>query len=1128
MGRCIAMKKWKWLILMALALFSCTREEEVPEQKPSASQVSVEGQKLKVNFSITGPEYVSRTKVLDNGGDLQHLYLAVFGSSGYLKEYVEADIVRESTMERVVKKKVGAQEIEVTYSIPVYEYTAELTISESPRRIHFLGNGPASLPFGYDTAVMPLQMSQLIDPIAGDSKAKAYWQILDMPNGIRAMQNEDDYYIDADGDVYGSDDFDGFVLSPEQAPLFSNIALIRNWAKIMLYAAEDSNFTPKSLAAINTPARGTVAPYSAQTGFIRNYESLGFDDLKTMKYPANLPLSTQFDASMPTVAEFQATSFVEGGRVAGATTKQKIDTDTEDPGSAIYLYERPAPSEKMPPTYVIIYGHYRNPDEGPDPNRPGMMLHEGDYFYKVDLMETLQTALGDYESSYYPVYRNFKYQIQVRKILSMGQSTPEAAAASAGSADVSADITTGSLSDISDGVGRLHITPWMAQTFIDEHNADNPVRELHVFFSQNTDGTPDFTDWSVQMQLLPPADGGPDIIYRVPDPDNPGQNLPYVGAPDENGWRPITFCTVAPGRTIRSQTIRITGYHTLGRIYRDVVISVQPIQPMWVKCEEKKLNAVRGTPQAVTIGIPEGLTKSMFPLEFTIEAQDLTLSPDNSKPNNNLPVVNGKSISTDEAYAGKPSFQYIRTFTWEEYRNAPMTTTLDERTWRTLTCYFQTNCSMNATTVWVKNKYFDLSSDSFTNYDLRSIHSQAITSPVPQEADAVIPFRFSVEPMDGEGHFPQLTLRVRGMINGSNQGLSRTDDLDVYTFTPTTVVNTLSFITTTIDGDISLEISAPGYNTVKIVPFRFNKGVTEPRSYGMLDGIIDGDIYSNVAFGRVSSGRVKTSTAVKNHNLIFGYFDDPDCINAEITVSEIVGLNKVNPSSYPYKPTGPKSALGAPNYHEIRFNTMNAAQYIDQPVSLQLSAVGYVTETFTYKRIKRGRTLRVEMDGNYMKNGFVNNSYFERYNDYGHVKIVVEALDGAPEPWTATSNPLGLVLGKDKTTGEVLGGRYRLTFHTGDYPANSPAQYKNQRLQFCRFQIEPDYLPVSVTPQYGTYFPYPASNNHYNWSAYYEGEYEEYEGDLTPGRFSKYIEFEAGTDHPIIISHFRVRPYGEF
>ena len=219
------MRRNKWTILLGvvlLALVSCIREEAPQVRAPQ----SVEGKKVKVEFSIAGAAADPSTKGLDNGGDIARMYVAVFGSSGFLKEYAQATLL-DDTGEITYNTDSGE------HTAKLYTFSVNLTITDSPRKVHFLGNGPASLPFGYDTAVMPIQMSRLNDQHQGE---KAYWQMIDLPEGIQAKRDAQGNFIDKDGDRYLDNDgnanpaFDGFILDPGQAHYFREIPLIRNWA----------------------------------------------------------------------------------------------------------------------------------------------------------------------------------------------------------------------------------------------------------------------------------------------------------------------------------------------------------------------------------------------------------------------------------------------------------------------------------------------------------------------------------------------------------------------------------------------------------------------------------------------------------------------------------------------------------------------------------------------------------------------------------------------------------------------------------------------------------------------------------------------------------------------------------
>ena len=1150
------MRRNKWTILLGvvlLALVSCIREEAPQVRAPQ----SVEGKKVKVEFSIAGAAADPSTKGLDNGGDIARMYVAVFGSSGFLKEYAQATLL-DDTGEITYNTDSGE------HTAKLYTFSVDLTITDSPRKVHFLGNGPASLPFGYDTAVMPIQMSRLNDQHQGE---KAYWQMIDLPEGIQAKRDAQGNFIDKDGDRYLDNDgnanpaFDGFILDPGQAHYFREIPLIRNWAKIVLYTQEGSHFTPISFSVINYPSRGAVAPYSGKTGFIRNYQDMDFTILQGMGYTANLPAGTEFDDSKPSADAFKAdpATFVDGGRVAAALqSKAQVDNGEDTEGHAVYLYERPVPSEKIPPTYVIVYGHYSYPSHGNPGDAdydPGDPSHEGDYFYKVDLMETFRNEeSGEWESNYYPIYRNFKYQICITKILSMGYADPASAAASAGSADVSADISTGHIADISDGVARLHLT-WMTKSYNTQVTETNPETTLKVYFA-TTSGVPIGTDENpaVTAKLLPPSDGGPDIVFPAGESVDPNDPDNFLIGKDEDGdgWRPIVFRTAAPGRTIRSQTLRITGNHNEGRLYRDVVITVLPTQEMRVACEYPVLHALKGEEQTVNISIPEGLTKNLFPIEFEIEAQDLTLTPDTNKDENNLPVVIAASISDDAGYAGKPSYHFTRTLTWDQYKAAPIVRTADggDKTWRKIPCYFKTNCAVNATKVWVKSTYFEKTSASFINYGFGLIHDGRISVPVPAEAGGEsIPFEFQVE-TDEHGEYPELTLRLTCLTNDSskNTGVTRGDDVDSYLFTPTASKNTLYFFSTTNDGEFQLEISAPGYNTVVVRPYRFNKGITT-RSYGLLDGVCtplnggSGTFWSNMAYGRAQFAKQDGNTS--DRGLLFGYYDDPDCLpgTTKITLKDLdgniissdgskntSGVKASTPSSYPCTPDA-KDASVNQFYHELQLKTVKRKED-PIPITLVLSSPGYVTETFTYQRLTGKTRLHT---GHFTASNYdtatkilkpANNN-----SDLDSFHLVFTPLDGAPDPLKHSS---GLYLGQDNGGNVVPGSRYELKVISGILDISGiEGNSKNQYFFGAFFKFVEGHEPASCehADGCGTWFQYPGSNGWYEWLAYDDAE-SEYAKAKTPisspeANPVKTMVVTVG-DTPICISNFTYKAFSQY
>lgn len=625
-----------WIGLVFLVL-SCV--PELPVQPVPVDEPYPEGATVTVRFSVTGGGSMPGTKALGENPELDSLYLAVFGSSGYLKEYVKATIDHKPTY-------LDAD--------TMLRFHATLTLSDKERSVHFIGNGPSTLDFGYDTDILP----QLLSAGGGQS----FWQMKKNVL-IEGVKQQDGSYLPTDA----------------TNAQFAGIPLIRNFSKIVLVNEEDSNFTPDSFAVFSVPAKGSVVPFH-DGKFVENYQDFGFSEL-AQQYPGNLPDSTDF-------------MWDAGG----------WDTLRVEKGQAVYLYERPVPTDQIPPTYVIIHGIYNNPEDqnSEHNNKP--------YYYKIDLMQ---------DGEYYPILRNFKYQIKINKILSIGHTSPQAAAASAGSADVSADITTSHLSDISDGEARLVVQPWMSQTF-NKRQVNNNL--LHVkFFSRALSSDPDMSFDAVKCEIRP-VDGQDDII------ESASIGYPVQASGTEKGWRTVTFTTAepgVPGTAPRTQALRIIGTYKTANdevrtLYRDVLITLQPLQQFQLSVEspdDTGAGVPRDTAKTVrlVIGIPTGLAESMFPLSLTIEPEDMSLTPDNQVSNNNLPVSAGTSISDHADYAGKRAFQFIRTLTYDEYLALPQSLDLDGEPIRTVTCHFKTTRKDNATTIWVANDYFSKARVAYAN-----------------------------------------------------------------------------------------------------------------------------------------------------------------------------------------------------------------------------------------------------------------------------------------------------------------------------------------------------------------------------------------------------------------------------
>ena len=638
-------------IFTALLTFSCVREE-VPQENPANRPfVDYEGQEVMVYFGVETPE--PQTKALGENPEIHSLHVAVFGSSGYLKEYKLAEPVNDTYVSREgVANKQG-------FRVP-------LSITSSKIRVHIIANGPSSMDFDYESNVMA--------KLASTGGESAYWQRILLDHGIYADQEAPGYYaipptltLDPDFDL----DTDGTTHKMALIPL------IRNYAKVTVVALPkaESNFTVDSFAIVNVPSEGSIAPYNKTNGeFIMNYEDYPTLDALKAIYPGNLPAGSTIDKTYPSETDFT-------NRTHGVVAA----------GGAVYMYERPVPVSDA--TVLIVKGTYTDPDTGTD--YPG--------YYKIDLMEG---------SEYLPILRNFRYQINIQKVNRKGKSTVIGALNGAGSADISADISTASQTGISDGSSSISVSS------TEETLPIGGTYTLGVTFVPDVStGVVDNTKVTVEL-LAPEANGA--VIESEDD----------ISFDSSTGTLTYTTTDVDPVH-MKSQKIRIIGTSNTSRLYREVKINLLPQQAMTVSCTPV-IEAEAGTPQTIMVTIPKDLPQSVFPLQFKVEVANKTLTPNA----NDLPVEPGETIIPGESGS---SFQFIKTLSYSAYTAAYSGNV------STFTCEFKSIVGDSGSDVYVANKFFATGSTSFNTFVKRYFYNmQFSTAGAINEDDPVI-FTFQLD-----------------------------------------------------------------------------------------------------------------------------------------------------------------------------------------------------------------------------------------------------------------------------------------------------------------------------------------------------------------------------------------------
>ena len=637
--------------LLALLLpLSCAKEvlQDVPGKKPV---VDYEGKEVTVYFGVEMPDPVA-TKTIGENPEITSLHVAVFGSSGYLKEYRLAEPVDDHVSQEGVAGKKG--------------YKVTLSITSSRVRLHFIANGPSSLPFDYESTVMAKLTS-----MGGED---AYWQRILLNNGIYADTDYPGYYdtppvlvIDPDFDL----DDDGVTHKLALVPL------IRNFSKITVVAKPkaESNFVVNSFAVVNVPDRGSIAPYNSATGdFMMNYHTYPTLPALSAVYGGNMPGETIIDKSYPSETDFA-----------------NLANGVVNASGAIYMYERPVP--KSDATIIIVNGTYTDPETSVE--------HTG--YYKIDMMDG---------GEYLPILRNFRYQITIEKVHRKGKTTVAGAVNGAGSADISADISTASQVNISDGTSAISVE------YTEKTLAIGGTYSLGVSF------TPDVSTGVVNNSL---------VTYELRDPDANGAVIADVSDISyDSSLGKLTYTTTAvDANKMKSQVIRVIGTSATSRLYRDVTIRLLPQQSMIVSCISE-IEQAAGTEQTVTVSIPKDLPQSIFPLQFKVEVAAKTLTPNAE----DLPVEPGETIVTGES--GR-SYQFIKTISYQDYINGY------QDTHSVFTCEFKSIIAESDSEIYVSNPYFATGSTSFTTFEKRYFSGLRFSDAAAVNEDDPVNFFFVMD-----------------------------------------------------------------------------------------------------------------------------------------------------------------------------------------------------------------------------------------------------------------------------------------------------------------------------------------------------------------------------------------------
>lgn len=473
---------------------------------------------------------------------------------------------------------------------------------------------------------------------------------------------------------------DNGVLNNDVRSKLTGIRLIRNFSWITL-KNEATNFVLESFCVMNTRDKGSVAAYNTATGkFVDFTDMITHDTLVAKGYEAYIPGDAELNKQIPLEMYW---------------------------GTDYFIYERERP--KSDPMYILMKGTY-TPENGEA--MPGR-------YYKVDLRD----AHGDY----FPVLRNFRYQVNLKNIKHPGHATPEAAAQGAGSGDVSTSIETENLNNISNSVIRL----WVSYT--DRTLVSSETDTLRYKFVNLADANTSQNDnVSIEWESLS-------------DDNKVFNNCQKAGADDSDGWRTITINPVSVSDQRKTQTLTLKGSLTIGgqtyTLQRKVQFTLREKMVFDLVCDPDAISETMGEPFDLVIKVPGGLGSSLFPLDFEIEAVAQTITPNLG---DNLPVVTGKSIVPNK---NKTTIGFIKSISWNEYEDAG-----NEGGFKPIRCHFKSNRAKSATMIYAQNEYFTLDSVPLANYEPGKFSNLKFNPGSISDASQPTTFSFNMVALPSQGY----------------------------------------------------------------------------------------------------------------------------------------------------------------------------------------------------------------------------------------------------------------------------------------------------------------------------------------------------------------------------------------
>ena len=319
-------------------------------------------------------------------------------------------------------------------------------------------------------------------------------------------------------------------------------------------------------------------------------------------------------------------------------------------------------------------------------NRPYVLL-KGKYngsstYYRLDFT--------DKDGTYIPIFRNFKYDITITKVPKAGYTDPAVAVDYPSNANVSALLSTQSLTDLADGTSRI-LVQYLDKTFMTSGDVTFQYLYLQDATQQISESTVTpatfkiLTNTELAEEEKPANTTAPAFTVDYADGTNWGTTWN-----SKDKWQEVTLKIAAPetgeGATEKRTTFRLTGQAADGdKLYRDVTIHVLPIQTFDTSVSTNGSDI--GSTVTVTLSLKDGLPSSVFPLQIAFEDSNKRLNPNST----DMPARVGKSMVNGHT---ERSYQFVKSISYADYSEN-----------HAIKCVFK-RIAQGETTLYMENEYF--------------------------------------------------------------------------------------------------------------------------------------------------------------------------------------------------------------------------------------------------------------------------------------------------------------------------------------------------------------------------------------------------------------------------------------